>query len=88
MNEGRVITLGTDRCVPSPRIESLAPTLSAKGAERVGHPESCELGRAGPVPSRLRLVGSYLGAGRHFLIFVLQLIELEVNTVLGQQLLV
>ncbi|MGA9968539.1 MAG: hypothetical protein WBQ10_25295 [Terriglobales bacterium] len=38
VNEGKVITLGTDGCVPSARIESLAPTLSAKDAEKGGAP--------------------------------------------------
>ena len=38
VNEGKVIAPGTDRCVLSPRIESLAPTLSAKDAEKGGAP--------------------------------------------------
>jgi hypothetical protein len=44
-NEGKIITPGTDSCVLSPRIESLAPTLSAKDVKKGGAPRLEELGQ-------------------------------------------
>ena len=81
-----VITRGTDQQVPVLQLESLAPTLSAKGAEKGGAPCSCE----GVVAGDSLVVGlsGHLRAGGNFLIFVLQLIKLEINAVLGQELLV